>query len=391
MTLVTSAEFAARRKKLFQFLGEDIAILPGASELIRNGDVHFPFRQNSNFYYLTGFNEPDAIAVFKDGEWILFNRPRDPQREVWDGKRAGQDGAVQQFGATQSYPIEHYEEKIKSLTQNRKCCDDKKLEHFLAECRLIKSPDEISTLRKANEISVNAHLKTLQHAKYNNSEYGLLSIFTGECIRQGSFAMAYPAIVAGGKNACTLHYVENNQAIQKSDMVLIDAGCEFENYASDITRSFPLNGKFTAQQKAVYDIVYDAQRHAIEHIKPGVKWTDPQDIVVRILTQGLVDLKLLHGNVEELIHQKAYLPYYMHNSGHWMGLDVHDVGGYAVNTKTRELSPGMVLTVEPGLYIPQWNIGIRIEDDIVVTETGHENLTEKLPRKSSEIEALMQS
>jgi len=381
MTIVTPAEFNARREKLFKFLGNDIGIIRGASEIIRNGDVHFPFRQSSNFYYLTGFNEPDAIAVFKDGEFILFNRPRNPEREMWEGKRAGQEGAVQDVGAAHAYPIQSYDEKIKTLTKNKKIRDIKETEKFLSECRLIKSPDEIQTLRKANEISINAHMKTLQHARTAHHEYELQALFTAECLRQNSQAMAYPPIVATGKNACTLHYVENNQKINKDDIVLIDAGCEFENYASDITRSFPISGKFSAQQKTVYDIVYEAQRAAIESIKPGLSWNAPQEIIVKIITQGLKDLKLF---------KDSYQQYYMHNSGHWLGLDVHDVGGYTVNNnETRTLLPGMVLTVEPGLYIPEWNIGIRIEDDIVVTETGYENLTEKLPRKSSDIEALM--
>ena len=392
MTIVTPAEFNARREKLFKFLGNDIGIVHGAAEMIRNGDVHFPFRQHSNFYYLTGFNEPDAIAVFNDGEFMLFNRPRNPEREIWEGKRAGQEGAVQHFGATHAYPIEVYDEKIKSITQNRKIRDDKEIEKFLADLRIIKSPDEIKTMRKANEISINAHIKTLQHAHTAQHEYELQAIFTAECLRQGSQAMAYPAIVAAGKNACTLHYVENNQKMNKDEIVLIDAGCEFENYASDITRSFPISGKYSAQQKAVYDIVYEAQRAAIESIKPGLAWNAPQDIIVKILTQGLIDLDLLHGDINSLIEQKAYMFYYMHNSGHWLGLDVHDVGGYRLKENNiRTLLPGMVLTVEPGLYIPQWNIGIRIEDDIVVTEKGYENLTEKLPRKSSDIEALMKS
>ncbi len=392
MTIVTPAEFKTRREKFVHFLGNDVAILHGAKELIRNGDVHFPFRQNSFFYYLTGFNEPDAIAVFKDGEFILFNRPRNPEREIWDGKRAGQEGAIQHFGANHAYPIETYDEKIKSFTKGRKVRDEKEIQQFLSDCRLIKSPDEIKTMRKANEISINSHLAVLQHAKSSQYEFELQGIFTGHCLRQGSQSMAYSPIVAAGKNACTLHYVENNQKIHKDDCILIDAGCEFENYASDITRVFPMSGKFTGQQKAVYDIVYEAQRAAIDHIKPGIKWPEPQEMILNILVQGLADLKLLHGNIENLIEQKAFLPYYMHNFGHWLGLDVHDVGGYRMsNSETRQLQPGTVLTIEPGLYISEWNIGVRIEDNILVTEHGYENLTERLPRKSSDIEAVMNS
>jgi Xaa-Pro aminopeptidase len=388
MTFVTPAEFKSRRQKLLDFVGNNIAIIHGAKELFRNGDVHFPFRQNSNFYYLTGFNEPDAIAVFTDSETILFNRPRNPEREVWEGKREGQEGVINNYGLDKAYPIEKYEEKIKLISKNKTLIDT---DNFLSELRLIKSADEIKTLRKANEVSINSHIKTLQHAKQAKFEYELQAVFTGECIRQSSLAMAYPPIVGAGKNSCTLHYSDNNEAINKSSIILIDAGCEFENYASDITRTYPADGKFTPQQRAVYEIVYEAQREAIQYIKPGVLWTEPQEIIVKIITQGLIDLKLLQGNLNDLINNKAYLPYYMHNSGHWMGLDVHDVGSYRENEHVRKLKPGMVFTVEPGLYIPAWEIGVRIEDDIVVTESGHENLTEKLPRKYNELEALMNS
>ena len=373
MTLVTPAEFKSRRQKLFTFLDNKTAVVYGAKEFIRNGDVHFPFRQNSNFYYLTGFNEPDAVAVFTDGEFILYNRPRNPEREIWEGAREGQEGAVKNYGADKAYAIESFKEYKNIIDINT----------YLSEQRLIKSAAEIQTMRKANEISINAHIKTLQYCKHAKHEYELHAVFTGECLKQGSFAMAYPAIVGAGKNSCILHYSSNNQKINAGEIILIDAGCEFENYASDITRSYPSNGKFSGQQKAVYEIVYKAQRAAIESIKPGLAWTAPQETVVKIITQGLIDIKLLKGNLEDLIQQKAYMRYYMHSSGHWIGLDVHDVG------PREKLQPGNVLTVEPGLYIPEWNIGIRIEDDIVVTESGYENLTEKLPRKLSAIEELM--
>lgn len=390
MTLVTPAEFKARRQKLLHHIGNGIAVIHGAKELIRNRDVHFPFRQHSDFYYLTGFNEPDAIAVFTDGEFILFNRSRNPEREIWDGAREGQEGAIKNYGADKAYAIELFDEKIKSLSKNKNIINT---ESFLAEMRLIKSPDEIKTLRKANDISINAHIKTMQCARYAQHEYELLATFTAECIRQGSLAMAYPGIVGSGKNSCTLHYVDNNQKISpQNNIILIDAGCEFENYASDITRTYPAKGKFTDQQKAVYEIVFHAQQQAIEKIKPGLLWSDAQQSIVSIITQGLIDLKLLQGNLNSLIETKAYLKYYMHNSGHWMGLDVHDVGSYRdTQEKPRKLEPGMVFTVEPGLYIPEWNIGVRIEDDIVVTESSYENLTEKLPRHYAQIEALIHS
>jgi len=384
MTFVTPAEFKSRRQKLFNFLGNNTAILHGAKELIRNGDVHYPFRQNSFFYYLTGFNEPDAIAAFHHGEFIIYNRARNPERELWEGKREGQEGVIKNYGADKAYPIEMFKEYKNTVD----------ILPFLSEQRLIKSPDEIKTMRMANTISINAHIKTLQHCKPNQHEYELQAIFMGESLKQGSFAMAYPPIVGSGKNSCTLHYFENNQKITGENIVLIDAGCEFENYASDITRCYPANGKFNSQQKAVYEIVYEAQRAAIKNIKPGILWPDSQNIIIKIITQGLIDLKLLHGNLDSLIEQKAYSQYYMHNFGHWLGLDTHDVGGYKEDEKSnawRKLQPGMVLTVEPGLYIPAWNIGIRIEDNILVTESGHENLTEKLPREYQAIEDLMKS
>ena len=384
MTFVTPAEFKSRRQKVFNFLGNNTAVLHGAKELIRNGDVHYPFRQNSFFYYLTGFNEPDAIAVFHNGEFILYNRPRNPERELWEGKREGQEGVIKHYGVDKAYPIETFKEYKNTID----------ILPYLSEQRLIKSADEIKTMRMANTISINAHIKTIQHCKPNQHEYELQAIFMGESLRQGSFAMAYPPIVGAGKNSCTLHYFENNKKITGDDIVLIDAGCEFENYASDITRCYPANGKFTSQQKAVYEIVYEAQCAAIKNIKPGINWTDSQNIIIKIITQGLIDLKLLQGNLDSLIEQKAYSPYYMHNFGHWLGLDTHDVGSYKEDEKNntwRKLQPGMVLTVEPGLYIPAWNIGIRIEDNILVTESGYENFTEKLPREYQAIEDLMKS
>lgn len=393
MTVVTPAEFKSRRQKLLDFLGpKNIAIIHGAKEIIRNGDVHYPFRQNSDFYYLTGFSEPDAIAVFTAGEYILFNRPRNPEREIWDGKREGQEGVIKNYGVNTAYSIELFESKIKEISAHKTIINPSELEKFLSDMRLIKSPAEIKTMRIANNISIDAHIKTLQYCQPNLYEYELQAVFTAETLGKGSFSMAYPPIIAAGKNSCTLHYMENNQKIHKDNIVLIDAGCEFENYASDITRTFPANGKYNSQQKDIYTIVYEAQRAAINLIKPGITRTDLQNSIVQIITQGLIDLKLLKGNLDTLIEQKAYLPYYMHSSGHWLGLDTHDTGGYTDPAGgPRKFEPGMVLTVEPGLYISEWDTGVRIEDNILVTKTGHENLTEKLPRELSAIENLMKS
>lgn len=429
-------EFAGRRQQLMRNLGLGaIAILSAAPEALRNGDAHYPYRQNSDFYYLTGFAEPEAIAVLIpgriEGEFILFNRPRDAAQETWNGRRAGQEGACKHYGADAAYPIDEFVDRLPELLigchqvcykiGTHQILDQQivtavnnlsqrlragltaplafvNIEHYIHEMRLFKSTAEIGLMRKAAEISVSAHKRAMQICNPGVYEYQLEAELLHEFYRQGSRAPAYNSIVGSGENSCILHYNENNAQIKDGDLVLIDAGCEYENYASDITRTFPANGRFNSEQRAIYEIVLRAQLAAIAAVKPGVDWQLMQEICARIITEGLLEIGLLKGELEDLITQKAYLPFYMHRSGHWLGLDVHDVGNYGVNGKWRKLEPGMVFTVEPGIYIAAdnpnidkkwWNIGVRIEDDVLVTANGYEVLTDALPRTVSDIEILM--
>ncbi|KTD57749.1 Xaa-Pro aminopeptidase [Legionella shakespearei] len=433
--MISQEEYKARRKKLAQQLPEDsVAIIPAAHELLRNGDTHYRFRQDSDFYYLTGFNEPDALLVItggKDSKSILFNRARNPAEEQWTGKRLGQDGAENQLGMHAAFPVNTIKEKLPELlagsaaiyyalgrnpslekqviqalravkAQVRRgvkapesLCD---LEPILSEMRLFKSEAELDLMRRAASISVDAHKRAMQACKNLEHEYQLEAELIHEFSRHGCRSVAYDPIVGGGENACILHYTDNDQPLRSGDLVLIDAGGEYGNYAADITRTFPVNGKFSPEQKSIYELVLKSQKAGIAAIKPGLPWNGVQQIIVRILTEGLCELGLLHGSVDELIAKEAYKPFYMHNSGHWLGLDVHDSGRYKVNNEWRPLEAGMVLTVEPGLYISAgtpgvdkrwWNIGVRIEDDVLVTKTGHEVLTAALPVDVDEIEALM--
>jgi Xaa-Pro aminopeptidase len=433
MSIITFDEYKNRRKTFLKKLQPNsIAIIPSSPEYQRNWDNPFPYRQNNDFYYLTGFNEPEAVAVFFDDQFYLFNRKRDPLMEIWNGRRAGQLDAEKIYGADKAFVYESFETTLFELLKNRetlyfafgrqmhwdriiyKTINDLRTkvragvnvpsiminpEIFLHEMRLHKSPAEIATMKKAADISVNAHLKAIQTCKPGKYEYELQAVMLEECTKNGSFSQAYYPIVGSGENSCILHYNENNRQIQNGDIVLIDAGCEYENYASDITRSFPANGKFSVEQKAIYEIVLKAQLAGIEKVKPGVSYPTIQETVIIVFTVGLIEIGLLKGNYEDLIQQKAYQPFYMHNAGHFLGLDTHDVGSYKPNNEWRKLSQGLVLTVEPGIYISSntpnvdekwWNIGIRIEDDILVTEKGCEVLTERLPKKIDDIEALMQ-
>ncbi|MCW8408993.1 Xaa-Pro aminopeptidase [Legionella sp. PATHC035] len=433
--MISQQEYQIRRNKLAQQLPADsIALIPAAHEVLRNGDAHYRFRQDSNFYYLTGFNEPDALLVVIAGantQCVLFNRPRNPAEEQWTGKRLGQDGALSELGMHAAFPIDRVEEELpkllngksaiycalarnpemeKTIMQSLKTlkgqvrrgvkvpdqlCD---LEPILGEMRLFKSDAELDLMRRAASISVQAHQHTMRRCKHLEHEYQLEAELVYEFSRHGCRSVAYDPIVGSGENACILHYTENNKPLHRGSLVLIDAGGEFENYAADITRTFPINGKFSPEQKSIYELVLKAQKAGIAAIKPGLLWNRVQQIMVRILTEGLCALGILQGDVEELIAQEAYKPFYMHNSGHWLGLDVHDSGLYKINGEWRALEPGMVLTVEPGLYISPnsagvdkrwWGIGVRIEDDVVVTKTGHEVLTAALPVDVDEIEALM--
>lgn len=432
---ITQEEFSRRRKQFLSYMRKkSVAIIPSAKECVRTGDAMYPFRQNSDFFYLTGFDEPDAIAVFhtmhNDGEYILFNRTADPAREIWDGKRAGQAGAVTTFKADSAFPIEKFDEKIAEILESSEFLyytfgQDRSLDHRLlgaikqireqsrsgyeiAECmfsidllvhemRLFKSEAEIVAMRKAANISVDAHLRAMQVTKPGMFEYQIEAEMAYEILKQGARTFAYSPIIASGSNACTLHYCENNAELKSGDLLLLDVGAEYQNYASDITRTFPVNGKFTAEQKAIYELVLKAQDAVIAMIRPDLPWDAMQRRVVDVLTTGLIDLGLLRGKKEDLIERKAHLPFYMHSTGHWLGLDTHDVGRYKLQDEWRKLRPNMVLTVEPGLYISPNNhdvpenwrgIGVRIEDDVLVTEDGADVLSGRLPKTVEEIEAI---
>jgi Xaa-Pro aminopeptidase len=412
-----------------------VAILPAAPTLIRNRDVEHGFRQDSDFMYLSGFSEPDAVIVLipnrKQGEFIMFCRDRDPEKETWNGRRYGMEGAVEQFGADDAYPIDDLEDILPGLMEDResvyysiglnpefdqhvlKCVNQLRtqsrrgvhapyefvsLEYLLHDMRLFKSREELSLMRKAAKISVQAHIKAMQTCKPGLYEYELEAEFLCGFKRNGA-DWAYSSIVGGGENSCILHYTENNSVLNDKEMVLIDAGAEYNGYAADITRTFPVNGKYTVPQKEIYEVVLKAQEAAFKKVKPGNHWNDPHNAAVRELTKGMVEIGLLKGRPAQLIKENKYMKYYMHRTGHWLGMDVHDVGDYKVDDKWRLLEPGMVLTVEPGLYIPAgirgarrwWNIGVRIEDDLVVTKDGYELLTKGLPRTVAEVEAVMAS
>ncbi len=409
-------EYAARRAALMEIVpAASIVLLPGAKLQYRNADAEYPFRQNSDFYYLTGFSEPDAFLVLTKDEkakvkYILFSLPHDPEAEIWSGKRIGQEGAVKDYAADEAYVCDQLEPVVSKLLdgmQHVYCPKSYDLSAWsnipksevnvlplIHEMRLIKSPAEISELREAAKISAVAHNKLLRACKPGMFEYQLEAMFTGYCMQEGCRALAYTPIVASGNNACTLHYIENTQKISDKELVLIDAGGEFNNYAADITRTIPANGKFTPEQKAIYQLVLDAQLQGIDEVRPGNTWNKVQETMLQVIVGGLVELGIMQGDVETLIKDKAYRQFYMHSSGHWLGLDVHDAGTYQIEQKWRKFEPGMVLTVEPGIYInsnanveEKWRgIGVRIEDDILVTEHGNEVLSRDAIKQVADIE-----
>lgn len=429
-------EYARRRKRLMDMMNEGaIAILPTAPARLRNRDVEYPFRPDSDFYYLTGFPEPEAVAVLipdrPQGEFILFCRERDPKMEQWNGWRAGLEGACERYGADDAFPVEDLDDILPGLLENRErvfytmgadpAFDQRvvkwlnrvrervragvtapaefvSLQHLLHEMRLYKSPAEVRTMRKAARISAAAHQRAMRACRPGMTEYQLEAELLYEFMQLGARSPAYPSIVGGGANGCILHYTENNAELQDGDLVLIDAGAEVDCYASDITRTFPVNGTYSKVQRAVYEVVLAAQEAAIGQVKPGNHWNDPHEAAVRALTAGLVELGILKGRVSDLVRKEAYRDYYMHRTGHWLGMDVHDVGDYKVESEWRLLEPGMVMTIEPGLYLSAgikglakrwWNIGIRIEDDVLVTGKGHEVLTAAAPKSIAAIESLM--
>ena len=427
-------EFRARRNKLIQQMGEGVAIIPTAPEAIRNRDSHYPFRFDSYFYYLTGFKEPEAVLFVvagKSPKTILFCRDKDIEREIWDGFRYGPAAAMEAFGFDEAYSIHQLEELAPQLLANQtqlfyslgadaawdskvsawlnhlrtqartgvsapdQIVDVRKL---LDEMRLYKSAFEVELMHRSANIASAAHQRAMQFTKPGMMEYEVEAEFLHEFYRRGSQSPAYTSIVAGGANACTLHYNANNAQLRDGDLLLIDAGCELDGYASDITRTFPVNSKFSPAQRDLYELVLAAQAAAIEKVAPGQHWNAPHEAALAVLAQGFVDFGLCAGTVDAVIESGSYRQFYMHRTGHWLGLDVHDAGEYkdAVG-QWRELEPGMALTVEPGCYVrpadnvPEafWNIGIRIEDDAIVTPTGCEIITKAAPKTVSEIEDLM--
>ncbi len=388
-SLLPRKEFAQRRARLMAMMEPNsIAIIPSAHDILRNSDTHYPFRQDSDFYYLTGFNEPDAVMVLipgrEHGAFVLFCRDRNPEQELWDGYRAGPDGACKDYDADDAFPIVDLDDILPGLLEGRERVyyamgrdsefdrhvmewvntirskvrsgaippgEFLDLNHFLHELRLYKSAQEIQLMERAGTISAEAHKRAMQHCKPGMMEYELEAELLHTFASNGARFPAYSSIVGGGRNGCILHYVENRDSLCAGDLVLIDAGCELDHYASDITRTFPVNGVFSKEQKALYELVLKAQLAAIAVIKPGTPWNLAHDTTVQVITEGLVQLGLLKGRVSTLIKKGAYRAFYMHRAGHWLGMDVHDVGDYKVGGEWRVLEPGMVLTVEPGIYV----------------------------------------
>ncbi|WP_166263321.1 Xaa-Pro aminopeptidase [Marinobacter caseinilyticus] len=435
---IPMSEFADRRRRLMEQMAPDsIAIVAAAPERTRNRDVLHPFRQDSDFQYLTGFGESDAVLALipgrEHGESVLFCKERNPEKELWDGFLAGPEGAIERFGLDDAFPIADIDEILPGMIEGRsrvyyplgkdQAFDTQvmdwihiirskvrsgaqppgefvALEHMLHDLRLYKSANEIKAMARAGEISAQAHCNAMVRARQGGHEYNLEATLIHTFMEHGARSTAYPSIVGGGTNGCILHYIENSAPLAEGDLVLIDAGCELECYASDITRTFPVSGRFSEPQRALYEVVLAAQYAAIDAVRPGNHWNHPHEAALRALTQGLVDLGLINLSLDDALAQEAYRPFFMHRTGHWLGLDVHDVGDYKVGGAWRVLEPGMALTVEPGLYIApgntevneQWRgIGIRIEDDVVVTKDGCRVLSDGVPKEISEIEALMAS
>ena len=433
--MISRKEFIRRRRQLIRMMGRgSIAIIPAAPVKTRNRDVEYNYRPDSDFQYITGFGESDAVAVLipgrDHGEYLLFCRERDPKMETWTGRRAGTQGAVERYDADDAFPIGDIDEILPGLVENcdrvfytmgshpefdRHVLDWVKriregarsgsrapdefvsLEHLLHDMRLYKSRSEVRVMRNAAKVTCMAHRRAMQACRPGWHEYEIEAELLHE-FRHANMQPAYPCIVGGGENGCILHYTDNIAELRDGDLLLIDAGAEYDCYASDVTRTFPVNGRFSPPQKALYEVVLAAQAAAIEQVQPGNDWNAPHAAAIKVLTRGLVKLGILKGRPAELIRKEAYRRFYMHRTGHWLGMDVHDVGDYKVGGEWRVLEPGMVLTVEPGIYIPEgsrgvakkwWNIGIRIEDDVLVTQDGHEVLSDDAPKRVSEIEALM--
>lgn len=425
--------YRKRREALARTLQGGVAVLPTAPERIRNRDTHYPYRFDSHFYYLTGFGEPEAALVLVAGpapKALLFCREKNEEREIWDGFRYGPDAARERFGFDEAHPIEELDERVAALLENQPALhypvgadaawDARAIEWLNAvrakaragiaaperiqdvraavdEMRLVKDAHETSLMRRSARIAAAAHRRAMQAARPGRCEYEIEAELAYEFRRGGAQSPAYGSIVAGGASACILHYVSNDAVLRDGDLLLIDAGCELDGYASDITRTFPVNGRFGAAQREVYEIVLAAQLAAIATVRPGASWNAPHDAAVRVLTQGMLDLGLLRGTLDAALEKETYKRFYMHRTGHWLGLDVHDAGEYKREGAWRALLPGMALTVEPGLYIraaadvPErlHGIGIRVEDDVLVSANGCEVLTAEAPKAPADIEALM--
>ena len=427
-------QFVRRRHELASAIKFGIAVIPTAAERIRNKDAHFPYRFDSYFHYLTGFNEPESVVVViggKPSRSILFCRAKHEEREIWDGFRYGPEEAKTQFNFDDTFAIDEIDKILPQLIENKDAIftpigiesnwDNKMMgwlnktrsraregitapaslidvREILDEMRLIKDPDELNIMRRAAKISAEAHVNAMLATKPEKYEYEIEAELLYHFKKKGSQFPAYTSIVAGGKNACVLHYIENNAVLNDGDLLLIDAGCELDGYASDITRTFPVSGKFSGPQRIIYELVLDAQQAAMEATSRGNSWQAPHDAATKVLAQGFIDLKLCHGSLDKVLENREYSRYYMHRTGHWLGRDVHDVGNYKDDGQWRSLEPGMVLTIEPGCYIrsapdiPEqfWNIGIRIEDDAIVNQdSGCEIITSGVPKTINDIESLM--
>lgn len=432
------AEYRQRREQLMAKIGTGTAVFRSAPMAVMHNDVEYAFRQDSDFFYLTGFNEPEAVAVLAphhpEHQFVLFVQPKEREKEIWTGYRCGVEGAKELFGADEAYCITELDKKLPQYLEKAdriyyrlgrdRTFNETLLKHWqrliatypkrgtgpvaiedsgliLHSMRLVKSQAELELMRTAAAISVEAHNRAREMTQPGRYEYEIQAEIEHTFRLRGSMGPAYPSIVASGANACVLHYIENNRQMQDNELLLIDAGCNYSYYNGDITRTFPVGGKFTPEQKAVYEIVLEAQKQASAQVQPGNPYNQFHDTAVRVITKGLVELGLLKGEIDKLIEEEKYKPFYMHRTGHWLGLDVHDVGVYQHGENPQILQPGQVLTVEPGIYIvpdtkpaedqpeidPRWSgIGIRIEDDLLVTDTGHEVLTAGVPKSVEEIE-----
>ena len=430
--------FSERRSELSKKVLDDSAIIVASSPVkSRISDTDYLYRQDSNFYYLSGYEEPESILLIrpyaKKDNFIIFCRDRDPLKEQWDGFRSGQTGAVQDFGADKSLSISSVDSLMPELLEGAKniyysmsspCGLDQRintwvdqirlntragaeppqnllsLDSVIHEMRLLKSDEEIEVMKQAAEITTEAHIRAMKAVKPGMFEYQLEAEYLYAFNKNGARAPAYNSIVGGGNNACILHYVENNSELKDGDVVLVDAGCEYKYYASDVTRTFPVNGSFTEEQKQIYSVVLEAHKQSMDQLKPVNKWNLAHEKSVEVIVEGLIDLGIIKSSKKEAIDTGEYSKYYMHRIGHWLGMDVHDVGSYKQDGDWRDLEPGMVMTIEPGIYIldslegveDKWKgIGVRIEDDVLVTKKGFEVLTPDIPRSIEEVESTVQS